>query len=101
MASADDLTQLLMDLRVLVDAGLVVEVRGPGEPCRYAISEVDDQPPAREMADRLPDMPQPRRRETHEFALEWPEPCPACGAREGFDGGGRCRRCRIAWPPEM
>ena len=34
-----DLPQLLTDLQGLVDAGLLVEVRSPGEPSRYALSE--------------------------------------------------------------
>jgi serine/threonine-protein kinase len=29
------------------------------------------------------------------------EPCPACQAQVGFDGGGRCLACHIAWSPDM
>ena len=34
------LAKLLADLHGMVDAGLLVEVRTPGEPSRYALSEL-------------------------------------------------------------
>ena len=87
---ADELEQLMADLEALVDARLVVEIRELGQPSRYGLSRS-----GRNLASRSdPD--------GHVYPIEdWPEPCPACLAREGFDGGGRCNRCHIAWPPEM
>ena len=37
----------------------------------------------------------------HEFSVDWPEPCPVCGATDDFDGGMRCNACHTPWPPEM
>lgn len=88
--------KLLADLRSMIEAGLLIEVSEPGQPSRYALSDLGEQLTLL----RSPDTPQPPR-PRHEFSIDWPEPCPACGAREGFDGGGRCHRCRVAWPPEM
>lgn len=76
----------MADLQVLVDRRLLVEVRIPGRPSRYA--------PAGEMR-----MAAPLSRA--QAAQIGPEPCPCCGAKRGFDGGGRCNACRVAWPPEM
>ena len=87
----DQIKQLMDDLQTLVDAGLVIEVRELGQPSRYALSQ------PRSGARRERSGP-----DGHVHPIEdWPEPCPACGAREGFDGGGRCNRRHIAWPPEM
>jgi hypothetical protein len=66
--------QLMDDLQALVDAGLVIEVRELDQPSRYALSN-----PGRALATRSggPD--------GHVHPIEdWPEPCPACDAREGF-----------------
>jgi hypothetical protein len=79
---------LMADLRGLVDGGLLVEVRTPGEPSRYALSTLGEK-----LATRISP--------GHHEDPVWPEPCPVCGATEGFDGGGRCRQCHVASPPEM
>lgn len=85
---ADEIEQLMADLQALVDARLVVEIRELGQPSRYELTRS-----GRDLASRS---------NGHVYPIEdWPEPCPACRAREGFDGGGRCHRCHIAWPPEM
>jgi hypothetical protein len=82
--------QLMLDLQNLADAGFLVEIRKPGQPSRYALSAV---------AHDLGPAPAP---DSHTYPIaDWPEPCPACGATEGFDGGARCYRCHVAWPPEM
>lgn len=96
---------LLDELQALVSAGLLVEVLTPGESSRYALTAVGRK------AGRQGSSPQEFRSEPspddflstthHEFSVDGPEPCPACRARDGFDGGGRCRRCRIAWSPDM
>jgi hypothetical protein len=90
-----ELITLHTELRIMVDAGLLVEVSMPGAPSRYALTELGEQLTGQVATDG------PQRDETHEFGLEWPEPCPVCGATDGFDGGGRCHRCHVAWPPEM
>ena len=88
--AANEIERLMSDLQALMDAGLVVETREHGQPSRYGLGRS-----GRDLASRAgPD--------GHVYPIEgWPEPCPACSAREGFDGGGRCNRCHIAWPPEM
>jgi hypothetical protein len=70
----DQIEQLMDDLQALVDAGLVIEVRELDQPSLYALSN-----PGRALATRSggPD--------GHVHPIEdWPEPCPACDAREGF-----------------
>jgi hypothetical protein len=86
---ASEIEQLMTDLQVLINAGLIVEIRELGQPLRYAARRSAGDPMS-DPAD-VKDYSEP----------DLPEPCPACGAREGFDGGGRCNRCHIAWPPEM
>jgi hypothetical protein len=94
-----ELMNLFNDLQAMVEAGLVVEVLVPGEPSRYALSDFGERLAGWAAMDepQAGDPAEPH----HEFPLHWPEPCPACGATDGFDGGNRCRRCRVAWPPEM
>jgi hypothetical protein len=88
--SVAEIEQLMSDLQALVDADLVVEVRELGLPSRYALTVSGH------------DLASCSAAVSHVYPVaDWPEPCPACGAREGFDGGGRCYRCHIAWPPEM
>jgi hypothetical protein len=82
--SVTEIEQLRADLQALVDTGLVVEVREPGQPPRYALSVSGHDLTSSSTA----------------FG-HMSEPCPACGATEGFDGGARCHRCHVAWPPEM
>ena len=79
----------MADLEALVDARLVVEIRELGQPSRYGLSRS-----GRNLASRSdPD--------GHVYPIEdWPEPCPACLAREGLMGRS-VNRCHIAWPPEM
>jgi hypothetical protein len=77
-----------MDLAALVEAGLVVEVGEPGETPCYALSARGEDLPGSSME---PDSMWPVE----------PEPCPACQATDGYDGGARCLRCHVAWPPEM
>lgn len=81
---------LMADLHALVDAGVLIEILERGEPSRYALTRSAGQATSTSgssaQAYRLPD---------------WPEPCPVCRATDGFDGGGRCLVCHVAWPPEM
>lgn len=67
--------ELLADLETLMDAGLVVEIRELGQQSRYGLSAAAHDHASRPTAvsDSYP-------------VPDWPEPCPACGAREGFDG---------------
>ena len=81
---------LMADLQELVDAGILIEIREPGEPSRYAPSWFEE-PATSDVASSAHVHPLP----------DWPEPCPARRATEGFDGGGRCLACRVHWPPEM
>ena len=88
--SCDTIEDLIADLEALMGAGLVVEIREFGEEVRYGPSAS-----ARELTSSF-------AAASHSYPVpDSPEPCPACGAWEGFDGGGRCERCHIAWPPEM
>jgi hypothetical protein len=84
-----ELLGLLTDVQALVEVGLVQEVVIPGQHSRYAPNVFSEPAPA--------SAHEPR----HEFPLDWPEPCPVCGRRAGFDGGGRCLACGTYWPPEM
>jgi hypothetical protein len=90
---------LIADLRSLVEAGLLEEVREPGEPSRYALTPLGRifATARRPRAVRAPQ----GSGSDHVFPLTWPEPCPVCGATDGYDGGGRCLACHVPWPPEM
>ena len=79
---------LVADLANLVEVGLLVEITEPGEASRYALSALGEALTASSTSCKSCELP-------------WPEPCPCCGATEGYDGGGRCLSCRVAWPPEM
>jgi hypothetical protein len=86
----DQWGQLMANLHGLVDAGLLVEIREPGEPSRYALHS--SAAPSGSAS--------PPEAHVHPLPV-WPEPCPVCGASDGFDGGGRCLACYVPWPPEM
>lgn len=79
--------ELMADLQVLVERGVVEEIRIPNRPSRYAVA-----PPA---------APAYAMGETPPLVADWPEPCPSCGATADFDGGGRCNGCHVAWPSHM
>ncbi len=100
---SNDLSELVTELQELVAAGLLIEVRREDEPARYAIRRGanpgalprDGTPAARDAGVEIAGS-------EHDFELpDWPEPCPNCGARTGFDGGARCLSCSVPWPPEM
>jgi hypothetical protein len=94
-----ELITLHTELRIMVEAGLLVELSVPRAPSRYALTELGEQltglVSAYDGQQASADEPH------HEFPLDWPEPCPVCRATDGFDGGGRCLRWYVPWPPEM
>jgi hypothetical protein len=84
-----EVDELMSELRGLLDAGLLREVRIPGQPLRIDFTSVGHELAA-------------STSRVSEWEMEvQDEPCPVCGATDGFDGGGRCRRCYVSWPPEM
>ena len=96
MSTEDDyghLDQLRADLQALVDAGLVDEVQEPGEPSRYGLS-----PLGAMFAAVIQSEHDPSATPAGEDRAFWPvgpEPCPVCGASDGFDGVAECLRCRV------
>jgi hypothetical protein len=82
---ANNPADLMADLHGLVQAGLLVELRAPGEPSRYALSAKGEELASTRLIGAAE-------------ASVGPEPC---GAMEGFDGGARCRSCHVAWSPDM
>ena len=119
----DDLIRHLVDLQAVVDAGIYEEVLVPGEPSRYELTEVGRQ--LLELIEFRADLQRlldeglieevavtgeqlryapvefSERQPAHEFALQGPEPCSACGEAAGYDGGGRCLNCRVGWSQAM
>jgi hypothetical protein len=87
------LDQLRADLQALVDAGLVDEMQAPGEPSRYGLSPVGALFAAAIKSEH--DQSAMPADEDHAFWPVGPEPCPVCGATDGFDGVAECLRCRV------
>ena len=96
MNTEDDyghLDELRADLQALVDAGLVDEIQEPGEPSRYGLSPFGAMFAAAIKSEH--DRSAMPAGEDHAFWPVGPEPCPVCGATDGFDGVAECLRCRV------
>jgi hypothetical protein len=84
---------LVLDLQVLVDAGLLEFHDGPVGVRQYGLTERGKRLAAQ----------RPARVEVAREAHDWSslDSCPRCGSTAGFDAGARCRQCMVAAPPYM
>lgn len=85
------LDELKADLEALVEAGLVDEVREPGEASRYGLSPLGVMLAAAIKDDRGAGVAPSATAHG-----PWPmgrAPCPVCGATDGVDGVAQCLHC--------